>query len=206
MREGDRDEDGIDIAANALVLSGGTITAVDGTTDADLRHDALAGGHDRKVDGSLITPPGVSDIYFVSSPARGDTYELGEMIELFVEFDRVVAVTGSPRVALTIGAHTRYAAYFAWSSGEDRYLHFSYAVQERDRDERGIGIPANALELGRRNHHVRRRHHRSRSDASGGGRRPGLQGERRRGHRPRGDCHLPRQPRSAADRRHLRSR
>ena len=147
VREGDRDEDGIDIAANALVLNGGTITAVDGTTDADLRHDALAGGHGRTVDGSLITPPGVSDIYFVSSPARGDTYELGETIELFVEFDRVVAVTGSPRVALTIGEQTRYAAYSAWSSGEERYLHFSYAVRESDRDERGIGIPANALEL-----------------------------------------------------------
>ena len=147
MQAGDRDEDGIDIVANALVLNGGTITAVGGTTDADLRHDALAGGHDRTVDGSLITPPGVSDIYFVSSPARGDTYELGEMIELFVEFDRVVTVTGSPRVALTIGEQTRYAAFFAWSSGEDRYLHFSYAVQESDRDERGIGIPADALEL-----------------------------------------------------------
>ena len=147
VREGDRDEDGIGISANALVLNGGTITAVDGTTAADLRHDALAGGHGRTVDGSMITPPGVSDIYFVSSPARGDTYELGETIELFVEFDRVVTVTGSPRVALTIGAQTRYAAYSAWSSGEDRYLHFTYAVQDSDRDERGIGIPANALEL-----------------------------------------------------------
>ena len=146
MQEGDRDEDGIGIAANALVTGGGTITAVDGTTAADLTHDALAGGHGHQVDGSLITPPGVIDIYFVSSPARGDTYEQGETIELFVEFDRVVTVTGSPRVALAIGAQTRYAAYFAWS-GEDRYLHFSYAVQESDRDERGIGIPANALDL-----------------------------------------------------------
>ena len=148
VRKGDRDEDGIGISANALVLNGGTITAVDGTTAADLRHDAVAGGHGRKVDGSMITPPGVSDVYFVSSPARGDTYELGETIEVFVEFDRVVAVTGSPRLALAIGEQTRYAAYFAWSSGEDRYLHFSYAVQESDRDERGIGIPANALEAG----------------------------------------------------------
>ena len=103
MQEGDRDEDGIGILANALVLNGGTITAVDGTTDANLRHDALAGGHGRKVDGSLTTPPGVREIYFVSSPARGDTYELGETIEVMVEFDRVVRVTGSPRVALTIG-------------------------------------------------------------------------------------------------------
>ena len=146
VQDGDRDEDGIGILANALVLNGGTITAVDGTTDADLRHDALAGGHGRKVDGSLITPPGVREIYFASTPARGDTYELGETIELFVEFDRVVTVTGSPRVALTIGAQTRYAAHSAWA-GQDRYLHFSYAVQESDRDEHGVGIPANALEL-----------------------------------------------------------
>ena len=147
VQAGDRDEDGIDIEANALVLNGGTITAVDGATAADLSHDALAGGDGRMVDGSLTTRPGVRDIYFVSSPARGDTYELGETIELFVEFDRVVTVTGSPRVALAIGAQTRYAAYSAWS-GEDRYLHFSYAVQESDRDERGIRIPANALEAG----------------------------------------------------------
>ena len=45
VQEGDRDEDGIGIAANALVTGGGTITAVDGTTAADLTHDALAGGH-----------------------------------------------------------------------------------------------------------------------------------------------------------------
>ncbi len=147
VQAGDRDEDGIGIEANGLVLNGGTITAVDGATAADLSHDALAGGRGRMVDGSRITPPRLSDIYFVSSPARGDTYELGETIELTVEFDRVVMVTGSPRVALAIGAQTRYAAYSAWS-GEDRYLHFSYAVQESDRDERGIRIPANALETG----------------------------------------------------------
>ena len=146
VQEGDRDEDGIGILANALVLNGGTITAVDGTTDANLRHDALAGGHGRKVDGSLTTPPGVREIYFVSSPARGDTYELGETIEVMVEFDRVVRVTGSPRVALTIGAQTRHAAYSEWW-GDDRHAHFSYTVPEDDRDERGIRIPANALML-----------------------------------------------------------
>ena len=35
VQAADRD-DGISIAANALVLNGGTITAADGTTDADL--------------------------------------------------------------------------------------------------------------------------------------------------------------------------
>ena len=61
-----------------------------------------------------------------------------------VEFDSTVAVSGTPGMALTIGAQTRYAAYSA-SSGEYAYL--IYTVQEDDRDEDGISIPANALIL-----------------------------------------------------------
>ena len=93
----------------------------------------------------LVTPPAVRAIYFVSSPARGDTYELGETIEVLVEFDRAVTVTGNPQVALTIGTQTWQAAYSA--SWDDRHAYFSYAVQEADRDEDGISIAANALDL-----------------------------------------------------------
>ena len=145
VREGDRDEDGISIAANALVLNGGTITAADGTTDAVLTHAAVAAERDSKVNGSLITPPGVRDIYSISSPAKGDTYELGETIEVVVVFGKAVTVTGIPQVALTIGTHTRQAAYA--DSWDDRHARFSYAVQEADRDEDGISIPANAIAL-----------------------------------------------------------
>ena len=145
VQEGDRDEDGISIAANALVLNGETIRATDGTTDVDLRHGAVAAERGSKVNGSLATPPAVRDIAFISSPARGGTYELGEMIELLVEFDRAVTVTGSPQVALTIGTQTRQAAYSA--SWDGRSAYFSYAVQEADRDEDGISIAANALVL-----------------------------------------------------------
>ena len=141
----DRDEDGITIPANALLLNGGTITAADGTTDADLTHGAVTAGHGGKVNGSLITPPGVRDIYFISSPAKGDTYELGETIEMVVVFGKGVTVTGTPQVALTIGTHTRQAAYA--DSWDDRHARFRYAVQEADRDEDGISIPANALAL-----------------------------------------------------------
>ena len=145
VREGDRDEDGISIAANALVLNGGTITAADGTTDAVLTHAAVAAERDSKVNGSLITPPGVRDIYSISSPAKGDTYELGETIEVVVVFGKAVTVIGIPQVALTIGTHTRQAAYA--DSWDDRHARFSYAVQEADRDEDGISIPANAIAL-----------------------------------------------------------
>jgi len=145
VQEGDRDEDGIGIAANALVLNGGTIRAADGTTDADLRHAAVAAERDSKVNGRLATPPAVREIAFISFPARGGTYELGETIEVRVEFDRAVTVTGSPQVALIIGTQTRQAAYSA--SWDGRSAYFSYAVQEGDRDEDGISIAANALVL-----------------------------------------------------------
>ena len=150
VQAGDRDENGISIAANSLVVSAGSITAADGTTPADLTHAAIAADGDSMVDGSLVTPPRVREIVFISTPARGDTYQLGEMVELQVEFDRMVTVTGTPQVALTIGAtigaQTGYAAYSEpW--GEERHAYFSYVVQEGDRDEDGIGIPANALSL-----------------------------------------------------------
>ena len=144
VQEGDRDEDGISIAANALVLNGGTIKATDGTTDADLRHAAVAAGRGSKVNGRLATPPTVKDIALISSPARGGTYEFGETIEVEVEFDRGVTATGSPQVALTIGTETRHATLSAWG---DQSLYFDYAVQEGDRDEDGVSIAANALGL-----------------------------------------------------------
>ena len=64
-----------------------------------------------------------------------------------VEFDRVVTVTGSPQVALTIGTRTRHAAYSTSWGDDDRYIDFAYVVQEGDQDEGGISIPANALVL-----------------------------------------------------------
>ena len=145
VQEADRDEDGVGIAANALVLNGGTITGAAGTTDADLRHEAVAAEGGSKVDGSLNSPPAVKRIFVISSPARGDTYELGETIEVRVEFDRAVSVTGSPQVALIIGTQTRQAAYSA--SWDGRSAYFSYAVQEGDRDADGISIAADALDL-----------------------------------------------------------
>ena len=143
VQEEDRDEDGISIAANALVLNGGTITAA-GTIDADLTHEALSAQHGSKVNGSLSTQPGVKRVALISFPERGDTYGLGETVEVVVEFDRAVKATGSPRVALNVGTRTRYATLYG--RGRQHFA-FSYTVQEEDRDEDGISIAANALAL-----------------------------------------------------------
>ena len=144
VQEGDRDEDGIGIPANGLTTGGGTITAVDGAADADRTHAAETPWHGAKVDGRLATTPTVKGIFIISSPARGDTYELGETVEVRVDFDGAVRTTGNPQVALTIGTRTRYATYNGW--GRD-VLFFTYTVQPGDRDEDGISIAADALEL-----------------------------------------------------------
>ena len=146
VQAADRDESGISIAANALILNGGTIKAADGTTDADLTHAAVGAKRRSKVDGSLVAPPKVRDIRFFSSPARGDTYARGDTTIVGVEFDRTVTVSGTPRVALTIGARTRHAAY---STSWEEYVHLSYTVRKDDRDEDGISIAANSLSLDR---------------------------------------------------------
>ena len=147
VHEEDRDEDGISIAANALILDGGTITADDGAVNADLAHKAASADGGSKVNGSLFSPPSVRSISFQSSPAKDDTYELGETIALLVEFDRVVTATGEAQAALTIGTQTRHATAYAWGGHSHPSLHFSYTVQEADRDEDGISIAANALSL-----------------------------------------------------------
>ena len=144
VQEEDRDDDGISIAANALVLNGGTIKSADGTIDADLTHEAVAAERGDKVNGSLSTKPEIRDIALVSSPARGDTYGLGETVKVRVDFDRAVAATGKPQVALTIGTQTRHATLSSWSR---QSLYFAYTVQEEDRDEDGISIAPNALLL-----------------------------------------------------------
>ncbi len=177
VQEEDRDEDGVSIAANALALNGGTIRTTVGAIDVDLTHGPVAVERGNKVNGSSSTPPGVREIAFNSFPARGGTYELGETIELRVEFDRTVTIRGEPRVALTIGTQTRHATLSAWTT---QFLHFEYTVQGEDRDEDGISIAGQRAASQRRDHHVRRRLDRRRSDARTGSRQKRQQGERHR--------------------------
>ena len=139
----DLDLDGVSIAANALGLNGGTIRKSGTTTDAVLTHTAVSASSSRKVDGKT-TAPAVSSISFSGSPAGGDTYARGEKIQVQVEFDRPVTVTGTPQVALAVGSHTRSAAF---SSVRGTTASFAYAVQASDQDTDGIGIAADALGL-----------------------------------------------------------
>ncbi len=144
---GDADTDGLSIRANALTLNGGTIDVAGGTTDAllSLAHHAISNAGGRRVAGGTFTAASVSAVTITSSPAGGGTYGLSEEIGVDVTFNRNVAVTGSPELALTIGSRTRQASYVATTGG--RVLSFAYTVVAGDADGNGIGIGASALSL-----------------------------------------------------------
>ena len=95
-------------------------------------------------DGGPYTPPAVNDVRFASVPANGDAYERDEEIRVRVDFNQNVAVTGTPRLALTIGAYARQAVF---STASDSSVSFSYTVQATDIDADGASIATGALTL-----------------------------------------------------------
>ena len=141
----DADADGVSIGASALTLNGGTIrSAAAADAGLGLGAHALTNQAAHKVNGAA-TAPTVSSVAVSSSPASGDTYGRGETIRVGVEFLFAVTVTGSPRLALTIGSATRQASY-AGGSGT-RTLTFAYVAQQADVDADGLGVGTGALTL-----------------------------------------------------------
>jgi hypothetical protein len=61
-----------------------------------------------------------------------------------VVFSEAVAVTGTPRLQLTIGSATRYATYL---SGTGSTLTFRYTVQSGDLDTDGIAFVSTSIDL-----------------------------------------------------------
>ena len=149
VQSSDRDLDGIGVSADALTLNGGTIKVTGGTADAalDLGNHAIADSADHKVDGGREVAPQVTTASFDGRPAVGDTYELGETVAVEVEFDRPVAVTGIPQLALMIGATTRQVSFARSANVPATTVAFWYTVQSADSDPNGVGFGANALTL-----------------------------------------------------------
>ena len=147
VQASDSDTDGISVGAGALTLNSGSINVVGGTTSAllGLGTNAITNSSGHKVDGGQVTPPVVNAVWIVGSPLSGDTYELGEVIEVTLRFNKAVDVGGTPQLALGIGSQTRQADYYS-GTGTPR-LSFGYTVQASDSDTDGISIGANALTL-----------------------------------------------------------
>ena len=144
VRAADRDRDGISVAAAALGLNSGTIKdARDATVAASLGlgANAITNDGNHRVDGRE-GPPGVTGVA-IGLPVAGDTFERGEAIEVTVTFSKAVDVSGTPQLALGIGAATRQATY---ASGTGKaLLVFRYVVVQADADSDGLSIGADAL-------------------------------------------------------------
>ena len=147
VQASDRDADGVSIAAGALTLNSGTIRDDAGNAAVlGLGRYALSNQAAHKVDGGVISAPKVAGVTITSRPATGDTYSRGETVEVAVRFSQRVGVTGSPRLALSIGSATRQAGYNrAGATSTTQY--FRYMVQSSDVDNDGLSIRSNALTL-----------------------------------------------------------
>ena len=92
--------------------------------------------------------PKVSALAFLSTPRNDATYAVGETIAVGIKFDKTVTVTGSPRLALSIGGATRYTSAYGRPTRFTQWYHaFTYTVRNVDRDTDGISIGASALSL-----------------------------------------------------------
>ena len=81
--------------------------------------------------------PNITDVEVSSSPARDDTYGVGETIEISATFSTVVDVNGTPSLGMWAGGWK--AAKYLRGSGSDTLV-FGNTVQSGDRDGNGISM------------------------------------------------------------------
>ncbi len=133
----DHDQNGVSIAADALELNGGAIHKDgDSSTNAVLDHAALDADSDHRVNRDpIIVSDGVS---VISDPqAATDTYGLGEVIEIEVEFSAAVDATTNTDFVLSVAGAKR--APLLRGSGTKKLV-FGYTVVASDDDDDGIWI------------------------------------------------------------------
>ena len=148
VQDGDLDEDGISIGADALSLTSGSVTNA-GNDKIPLlltmAEHTVTNHPAHKVDG---VAPKVTHLRIVSTPAQGAVYRLDEMIRVRLTLDQPVMPGGSPILSmpLLIGAVPRTLTF-------DKFrfpalaIELAYQVQGGDLDEDGISIGAGGLKV-----------------------------------------------------------
>jgi|GEM_PF-566605 len=135
VQSNDLDNDGIQVTG-PLELNGGTIKDAAGNASS-LTLNSIGATTGIFVD---AVEPGVSSVTVPSNA----TYKASENLDFTVHFNKEVIVTGTPRIALTIGSSTVYAGYVSGSASS--ILVFRYTVQTNNFDSDGIGA-AGAIDL-----------------------------------------------------------
>ena len=150
VRPEDSDSDGLSIPSGALAGPGPVDSfsiwgADSAAARARLGLEGVNGGSSHKVDGSLR--PSISSVAFTSEPLVGDTYGLGEVIELTATFSEKVLVTGTPPQArVGSGSDENQFRLFSYArgSGTDDLV-YVYTVKSEDVNSTGYGVPQNGL-------------------------------------------------------------
>ena len=140
VRGEDQDYDGVSVPAGALAVpSGASLTDRDGLPVL-LAHAGLADQAGHKVDSQ---GPAITSLRIVSDPGEDETYGQGDVIRFAVVYDEPVLVEGRPELPIKLGTARPQAGYESGSGGTE--LVFAYAVQEADRDDDGVSLPAGTL-------------------------------------------------------------
>ena len=97
------------------------------------------------------TTPATADISISSTPGIGDTYRLGETVEVEVTYSEAVSVRGTPSVGLAVRSATEesdneYEAAYVRGSGTTKLV-FSWTVPAGLKDDDGIQLHSSALRL-----------------------------------------------------------
>jgi hypothetical protein len=143
VQDGDESTYGVAITANSLDLNGGSIRdAVN--NDAIPAHPGSFADNAHLVDDSDKTSPSITGMAFTSTPASGNTYGTGEVIEITVTFDEDITVTGTPQLELFFDGDNGIADYSS-ASGAD--MVFNYTVKVGDSASDGLAVFANKLTL-----------------------------------------------------------
>ncbi|WP_312781807.1 IPTL-CTERM sorting domain-containing protein [Brevundimonas sp.] len=131
--------------------SGGTASAAVGLTAGTYTVTVMDANTCTAQQSFTITEPAAGPAATVASvgvPANG-AYTPGQTLSFTVNFSEAVTVNttgGTPSIALTVGAATRYATYQSGSGSSS--LTFRYTVQPGDLDSDGIAIGALGLNGG----------------------------------------------------------
>ena len=97
------------------------------------------------------TTPATTDISISSNPGIGDTYRLGETVEVEVTYSEAVSVRGTPSVGLAVRSATEesdneYEAAYVRGSGTTKLV-FAFTVPAGLKDDDGIQLHSSALRL-----------------------------------------------------------
>ena len=113
-------------STSALSLNGGTIVQASlagGTNNASLTLPTLGAGSSLSPGKTIVIDTAAPSVSSVTSSAASGTYGFGTVFSITVNFSTVVAVTGTPELALNSGGSASYS-----SGSGSKGLVFSYTV------------------------------------------------------------------------------